>query len=49
MATLIDSSALDFGDVVLNFGDTIYATRPAAQMAHEHVLRLAAYLFFAGR
>lgn len=30
--TIIDSRALDVGDVILNFGDTIYATGPAVRM-----------------
>lgn len=48
MADMLESKDLEFGDAVLNFGDSIYR-ESAERRAQDNVLRLCAYALFANR
>ncbi len=48
MSAIIQPRDLEFGDAVLNFGDSIYKDSPDRR-AQDNVLRLCAYLLFSNR
>jgi len=49
MGILIRNPELEYGDVVLNFGNTLYEDAPVSNLSRAYVLRLMGYVLFANR